>query len=394
MAHAARKRARDHGIPFSGVPGPLNSITDVPGVEVGYTTLVEGEGRLIVGEGPVRTGVTAILPRGRDDARPCFGGWASLNHAGEMTGTIWLDERGVTEGPVLITNTHQLGLVHDTAISWMRKRGEDSVFLLPTVAETYDGLLHDIDGGHIRPEHVFAALDGARGGAIAEGSVGGGTGMMSYEYKAGTGTASRVLPAEQGGYTVGVLVQTNYGERRSLRLGGIKVGEQLLDDMPRLLDPSLIDPNRAGFYARWLGGDRELQTSGEAGDGSIIVIVITDAPMVAHQLKRLAKRPALGIARLGGFGTSSSGDIFLALSTANPQSSESGQAQPVDLFPNLNVSAMFEAVVDATEEAIVNAMVAAEPMEGANRLFVPALPIARVREILAHHRLLADPVAR
>jgi D-aminopeptidase len=383
------KRARDHGIPFSGMPGPLNAITDVSGVEVGYSTLWEGEGKLEVGKGPVRTGVTAILPRGRSDMAPCFGAWASLNHAGEMTGTLWLDERGLIEGPVLITNTHQVGTVRDAAISWMRRRGDGSVFLTPIVAETFDGLLNDIDGGHIRPEHIFEALDGARAGPIAEGSVGGGTGMMTYEYKAGTGTASRVLPAEQGGFTIGVLVQSNYGARNALRLGGIKVGDHLLDDMPRLLDPDLVPPEHADVYARWLGSDVNRPRPGEAGDGSIIVIVATDAPLLPHQLKRLAKRPALAIGRLGGVGSSLSGDIFLALSTANADVSEVGHPQPVDHFPNLNLTPLFEAVIDATEEAIVNALVAAKPMEGANRFYVPALPIDRVRDILAHHRLLA-----
>jgi D-aminopeptidase len=382
------KRARDHGIPFSGIPGPLNAITDVSGVEVGYSTLWEGEGKLEVGKGPVRTGITAILPRGRADTAPCFGAWASLNHAGEMTGTLWLDERGLAEGPVLITNTHQVGTVRDAAISWMRRRGDDAVFLTPIVAETFDGLLNDIDGGHIRPEHVFEALDGARPGPIAEGSVGGGTGMMTYEYKAGTGTASRVLPAEQGGFTVGVLVQSNYGARSALRLGGIKIGDHLLDDMPRLLDPNLIPLEHANVYARWLGSDLNRPRPSEAGDGSIIVVVATDAPLLPHQLKRLAKRPALAIGRLGGVGSALSGDIFLALSTANADVSETSH-QPVDHFPSLNLTPLFEAVIDATEEAIVNALVAGKSMEGANRFYVPALPIDRVRDILDHHRLLA-----
>lgn len=391
MGNPMRKRAREQGIPFSGTPGPYNSITDVPGLEVGYTTLWEGKGPLEVGKGPVRTGVTAILPRGRSDHRPCFGAWASLNHAGEMTGTIWLDERGLAEGPVLITNTHQVGMVRDAAIAWMRQHANETLFLVPIVAETYDGLVHDIDGGHIKPEHVFAALDSARSGPIAEGSVGGGTGMMTFEYKAGTGTASRILPRELGGYTVGVLVQTNFGERRSLRLGGIKVGERLLGDLPRPMDPDIIPASQAALYSRWVGRREPLPSSAEAGDGSIIVAVVTDAPLLPHQLKRLAKRPALGVARLGGIGTASSGDIFLALSTANAEASESGETQIIRHFPNLNISALFEAVVDATEEAIVNALVAAEPMEGANRFFVPALPIDRVRDILAEHKLLQEP---
>jgi L-aminopeptidase/D-esterase-like protein len=383
-----KPRARDHGFPFSGTPGPLNAITDVPGVEVGYATLIEGDGKLEVGKGPVRTGVTAILPRGRGNHAPCFGAWASLNHAGEMTGTIWLDERGLCEGPVLITNTHQVGVVRDAAISWMRQQGYASLFLVPIVAETYDGMLNDIDGGHVKSEHVFAALDGAGGGPIAEGSVGGGTGMMTCEYKAGTGTASRVLPADQGGYTVGVLVQANYGERRSLRIGGIKLGERLADDRPHFADPDLVPQEHATQYARWISDEKRPQLETDAGDGSIIVVVVTDAPLLPHQLKRVAKRPGLGIGRLGGLGSSLSGDIFLALSTANADVSESGSAQPVEHFPNLNVTSVFEAVIDATEEAIVNALVAAEPMEGANSFTVPALPVDRVRAILAEHGLL------
>ncbi|MDT9599928.1 DmpA family aminopeptidase [Sphingosinicella rhizophila] len=382
------KRARDYGIPFSGTPGPLNAITDVPGVEVGYATIWEGAGKLEVGKGPVRTGVTAILPRGKADSAPCFGAWASLNHGGEMTGTIWLDERGLCEGPVLITNTHQVGVVRDAAITWMRRNAYDALYLLPIVAETYDGLLNDIDGGHIKPDHVFEALDSARDGPIAEGSVGGGTGMMCYEYKAGTGTASRVLPAEQGGYTVGVLVQTNYGERRSLRLGGIRLGERLADDRPRFADDALMPQGHDSQYARWVSGGKRPQTGKDAGDGSIIVIVVTDAPLLPHQLKRVAKRPGLGIGRLGGLGAALSGDIFLALSTANQEVSEAGNARPVQHFPNLNITAIFEAAIDATEEAIVNAMVAAEPTEGANGFFVPAIPIERVRAILAEHHLL------
>jgi D-aminopeptidase len=384
----SKKRARDHGIPFSGMPGPLNAITDVPGLEVGYATLWEGEGKLEVGKGPVRTGVTAILPRGKDSHAPCFGGWASLNHGGEMTGTIWLDERGLSEGPVLITNTHQVGVVRDAAITWMRRQGYESLYLLPIVAETYDGLLNDIDGGHIQPQHVFDALDSARGGPIAEGSVGGGAGMMTYEYKAGTGTASRVLPAALGGYTVGVLVQTNYGERRSLRLGGVKMGDRLADDRPRFADAGFTPDQHDSQYARWVNGGKRPQVATDAGDGSIIVVVVTDAPLLPHQLKRVAKRPGLAIGRLGGLGASLSGDIFLALSTANAGVSEAGAAQPVEQFANLNLTAVFEAVIDATEEAIVNAMVAAEAVEGANRFYVPALPVDRVRDILAEHKLL------
>jgi L-aminopeptidase/D-esterase-like protein len=383
-------RAREAGIPFSGTPGELNAITDVAGLEVGFATLWDKNGKLVVGEGPVRTGVTAILPRGRSDGRPCFAAWETLNAAGEMTGTVWLQERGLYEGPVLITNTHEVGIVRDAAIQWMRQREVEFLFATPIVAETYDGFFNDIDGGHIRREHVFDALDGARSGSVAEGNVGGGTGMITYEYKGGTGTASRQLSANDGGYVVGVLVQSNYGERRHLRLGGIKVGEELLDDMPRFLDPDLLSPEFREKYAHWVGGETE--GSPKAGDGSIIVVIATNAPLMPHQLKRLAKRPALAIGRLGGIGAASSGDIFLALSTANPTVGEArgeqARSYPVDMHPNLAMTPLFEAVVDATEEAIANALVAGRAAEGANRFHVPSLPIDRVRDILDRHALL------
>jgi D-aminopeptidase len=382
------QRARDYGIPFSGTPGALNAITDIAGLEVGYTTLWQGEGLVEVGQGPVRTGVTAILPRGRDDSTPCFGAWATLNGAGEMTGTVWLEERGLCEGPVLITNTHAVGVARDAAIQWMRRQNYEFLFALPVVAETYDGMFNDIDGGHIKAEHVFQALDGARPGAVAEGNVGGGTGMMTFEYKGGTGTASRVLPPDQGGYTVGVLVQSNFGERRSLRIAGIKMGEVLSEDRPRLADSTAPSKERARNYTRWINGSVPAADETGAGDGSIIVIVATDAPLLPHQLKRLAKRPGLAVGRVGGVGASLSGDIFLALSTANDDVNEAGAARTVLHHPNLNITALFEAAIDATEEAILNAMVAAEGAEGADRFYVPALPIERVKAKLAEHGLL------
>ncbi|MDR3511049.1 MAG: P1 family peptidase [Caulobacteraceae bacterium] len=382
------KRARDFGIPFSGRPGPLNAITDIVGLEVGYSTLWEGEGRVEIGRGPVRTGVTAILPRGRADRTPCYGAWAALNGAGEMTGTVWLEERGLCEGPFLITNTHAVGVVRDAAIQWMRRQGYDCPFALPIVAETSDGLFNDMDGSHVKPEHVFQALDDARGGPIAEGNVGGGAGMMTYEYKGGTGTASRVLTSDQGSYTVGVLVQSNYGERKSLRIAGIKMGERLADDRPSLRGGVTLPDNRARYYARWTQDANQLPDQTGAGDGSIIVVVATDAPLLPHQLKRLAKRPGLAIGRLGGVGAALSGDIFLALSTANADVSEDGAARNVQQYPNLNLTALFEAAIDATEEAIVNSMVAGEAAEGANCFYVPALPVDRVLALLAEHALL------
>ena len=382
-------RARDIGIPFSGEPGPLNAITDVLGVTVGYSTLWSGEGKLIVGQGPVRTGVTAILPRGAANHTPCFAGWFALNGAGEMTGLQWIQERGLCEGPVLITNTNSIGVVRDATIQWMRRRGWSFEWALPVVGETYDGVFNDIDGCHVRPEHVEAALESARGGAISEGNVGGGTGMMTYEYKGGTGTASRQVSHGSGDYTVGVLVQSNYGERRQLRIAGVPIGEQLSDDMPTFAQPDLLSEHHRNRYRRWCG---EWGNSVKAGDGSIIAVVATDAPLLPHQLNRVAKRPALAIGRLGGVGAANSGDIFLALSTGNHELVEAGSerelVQRVATFPNPDLTPIFEAVIDATEEAILNALVAAEAAEGANRFRISKLPVDRVRRVLEHHKLL------
>lgn len=378
-------RARDLGIPLTGTPGRWNAITDVPGVEVGYATLWSGSGALEVGKGPVRTGVTALLPRGRSDPRACFGASFALNGAGEVTGLTWLQERGLCEGPILITNTHSVGLVRDCAIQWMRCQGWAFEWALPIVGETYDGFLNDIDGAHILPHHVFEALNGARSGPIAEGNVGGGAGMMTYEYKGGTGTASRRLTGRDGAYTVGVLVQSNYGKRRLLRIAGIPMGETLAEDLPRFLDDTLVSPELRAQHPSWCA----------AGDGSIIVLVATDAPLLPHQLSRLAKRPALAIGRLGGIGAANSGDIFLALSTANADVREApgphSAPSDITLHPNLALSALFEATIDATEEAILNAMVSAEAAEGANRLYVPRLPHARVQDKLRTHQLLLTP---
>jgi D-aminopeptidase len=384
-------RARDLGIPFSGVPGTWNAITDVPGIEVGFTTLWSGAGALTVGQGPVRTGVTAILPRGRSDARPCFGGSFALNAGGELTGLNWLEERGSFEGPVLITNTHSLGVVRDSAIQWMRQRSWPRLieYVIPIVGETYDGFFNDIDGGHIQPRHAFQALDAARGGPVSEGNVGGGAGMISYSYKGGTGTSSRRLAEQAGGYTIGVLVQSNYGARRHLRIGGIPMGDALAEELPRYLDPGILPDELRKKRPSWCNS--------EVSEGSIIVVVATDAPLLPHQLKRLAKRPALGMARVGGVGTTLSGDIFLAFSTANADIGERVGEFPdpcdvgpsnVWMHPNLALTALFEATVDATEEAILNALVAGEAAEGANRLYVPRLPHVRVREVLRAHNLL------
>lgn len=366
-AQPAAERARDLGVPFHGEPGPLNAITDVAGVEVGHTTLISGDGALKVGEGPVRTGVTAVIPRGRQSTVPVFAGWSTLNGAGEMTGTVWLEERGLLDGPILITNTHSVGIVRDTAIGWMVDKGWSARWFVPLVAETFDGVLNDINGFHVKPEHVRQALDSARGGPVAEGAVGGGTGMICNMFKGGIGTSSRIV--RQGGksYTVGVLVQCNYGDRATLRIGGAPVGKALAESYL---------PCREGGDATGVRACPPASVPvGRARDGSIIIVVATDAPLLPHQLKRISKRAGLGLGRLGSVASAGSGDIFVAFSTANPQvqAVQAGQAQ-VEMYSNEELTPLFEATVDATEEAVVNAMVAARDMTGANGFKVFGLP--------------------
>jgi len=362
---AQKPRARDLGVPFDGTPGPLNAITDVKGVEVGHTTLISGSGKLVVGKGPVRTGVTAVFPRGRDSLDPVFGGWFSLNGNGEMTGTTWLEESGVLDGPVMITNTHSVGVVRDAVIAWrIRKAPPDDEgysWSLPIVAETADDGLNDMNGFHVKPEHVYHALDSAHGGAVEEGNVGGGTGMVCNEFKGGIGTSSRVLPEKLGGYTVGVLVQCNYGRRSQLRIAGVPVGREIPDKTVR---------------------DEDI--------GSIIIVVATDAPLIPTQLKRLARRAALGLGRDGSFAGDGSGDIFIAFSTANPGAIASKGVRDMKMLPNQQLNPVFLATVQATEEAIVNAMVAAETMKGANDLEVIALPHDRLREVLKKYNRLVE----
>ena len=367
----AKPRARDLGVPFDGAPGPLNAITDVAGIEVGHTTLIRGEGKLVVGEGPVRTGVTAILPRGKAGNNNVFAGWFTLNGNGEMTGTTWVEESGVLTGPVMITNTHSVGVVRDAVIAWRVRQGkpeaDDYWWSLPVVAETWDGWLNDVNGFHVKPEHVFAALESAHGGAVAEGSVGGGTGMICNEFKGGIGTASRVLPAERGGYTVGVLVQCNYGGRANLRIAGVPVGKE-------------IPENRA--YAGALSGN-------VLDRGSIIIVVATDAPLLPHQLKRLARRASLGLGRNGSISGNGSGDIFIAFSTANPGVDAIKGVIPVGMLANDALDPIFAATVQATEEAVINAMVAAETMPGRDGRTAIALPHDRLREVLKKYNRLA-----
>jgi L-aminopeptidase/D-esterase-like protein len=358
---ASKPRARALGIPFDGVPGALNAITDVKGVEVGHTTLISGQGKLKVGEGPVRTGVTAVLPRGKASNDPVFAGWFSLNGNGEMTGTTWIEESGFLEGPVMITNTSSVGVVRDAVIAWQSKQYGKTMqpWGLPIVAETYDGWLNDIGGFHVKPPHAFAALDNARTGPVDEGNVGGGTGMICFEFKGGIGTASRKLGERQGGYTVGVLAQANFGLRHQLQIAGVPVGKEITD-----------------------GTFRPRET------GSIIIVVATDAPLIAHQLKRLARRAAMGLARTGSVAGNGSGDIFIAFSTGNPGAAAAENLVQLAMLPNERMNSLFEATVQATEEAIINALVAAETMSGIDERKIIALPHDRLREVMKKYNRL------
>lgn len=359
-------RARDLGIPFDGTPGKLNAITDVAGVEVGFTTLISGEGKLEVGKGPVRTGVTAIIPRGHgslDD--PVYAGTFSLNGNGEMTGTAWVEESGFLEGPIVLTNTHSVGVARDAVIAWRIKHGSADKtgywWSLPVVAETWDGWLNDINGFHVTPNDVWHALDDAKSGAVAEGSVGGGTGMICYEFKGGTGTASRVLGKKAGGYTVGVLVQANCGRRSQLLIAGVPVGKEI---------PGSVYPKDLG---------------------SIIIAVATDAPLLPGQLKRIARRASLGLARTGATSGNGSGDIFIAFSTANPNAANPEQpTHSVLTVPNDRLDPLFDATVQAVQEAIVNALVDNHDMTGRDDHKVEALPHDRLREILKKYNRLKE----
>lgn len=368
-------RARELGVPFDGNPGQLNAITDVPGVEVGHTTLISGNGKLVTGEGPVRTGVTAILPRGKT-YDPVYAGWFSLNGNGEMTGTTWVDESGWLEGPVMITNTHSVGTVRDATIEWAHKNkyfrplaGEsDTFWMLPVVAETYDGDLSDINGFHIKKPHVFAALDGASSGRVAEGNVGGGTGMITHGFKGGIGTSSRVVSIGETEYTLGVLVQSNYGIRDTFTVAGVPVGREITD-----LTTTYGDHNQE--------------------NGSIIIVVATDAPLLPHQLKRIAKRATMGIARTGSYASNGSGDIFIAFSTANTEAWDRATSAAVTSLPNDSMSPLFRATVEATEEAVINALVAARTMTGINGNTAHALPHDRLQDVLRKYgRLEVDEV--
>lgn len=360
---AQKPRARDIGIPFTGTPGKYNAITDVKGLEVGYSTIVSGQGKNVRGKGPVRTGVTAILPRGKTN-NPVYANWYTLNGNGEMTGTTWITESGFLEGPVMITNTNSVGTVRDAVLKWYVKTGwykEDFWYTYPVVAETYDGFLNDIYGFHVKESNVFEALDRAKSGAIQEGNVGGGTGMMCLGFKGGTGTASRLVKVKDSTYTVGVLVQANFGRKSNLTIAGVPVGLELKDT---------------------LNYEFKAPPSYQPGDGSIIVVVATDAPLLPHQLKRIAARVPLGVGIVGGRGENGSGDIFLAFSTANPGAFQRDKFTTLVELPNDQINPLFEGTVQAVEEAIINAMVAAETLEGINGNKAYALPHKSVINLL------------
>lgn len=383
-ASAQKPRGRNLGIPFEGTPGVLNAITDVAGVEVGHSNIIRGSGPRVIGEGPVRTGVTAVFPRGTDSPDPVFAAWFSLNGDGEMTGTTWVQDSGILEGPVMITNTLSVGIVHHAVIQW----GVDKVFggeggpgrwlaSLPVVAETWDGTLNDTYGQHVTVEDALAAIDDAHGGAVEEGNVGGGTGMICHRFKGGIGTSSRIVELDGETYTLGVLVQCNYGSRAPFRVAGVPVGLEIPDLLPARPDAE----------------EGSLEDGPEASDreGSIIVVVATDAPVLPHQLKRIARRVSLGLARNGSTSGNGSGDIFIAFSTANEDSaSEIESPNGLQMLTNRDLNPLFAATVEATEEAVINALVAAETMTGANDVTVFELPHDRLRDILRRYNRLTN----
>lgn len=395
-----KTRARDLGIPFDGTSGPLNAITDVAGVEVGYATLISGEGKRIVGQGPVRTGVTAILPRGKASSDAVFAAFFSGNGNGDMTGTHWVDENGVLETPILITNTLSVGVVRDAAVEWMVKHNHAGPFWYPVVAETADARLNDMKGQHVKREHAFQALDSAHGGPIAEGNVGGGTGMNCNGFKGGTGTSSRRLSAEQGGFTIGVLVQCNYGSRSEVRIAGIPVGREIKGYEPcveKALEPPVLMGNGQPAPVCGAQSAASVVLTEEREQGSIIVVVATDAPLHPDQLKRIAKRVSLGLGRAGAIEANGSGDIFIAFSTANRGADEgnsSATGQPavstVQRLKGDRIDALFLAAIQATEEAVDNALVAAETMTGSDYWRSYAIPHDQLRKILRDHNRLSD----
>jgi D-aminopeptidase len=365
MAQAQKPRARDIGIPFDGTPGKYNAITDVKGVEVGFSTIIEGDGKNIIGKGPVRTGVTAILPRGQSST-PVYANWYTLNGNGEMTGTTWVTESGFLETPILITNTNSVGVCRDAMLKWFVEKNwikEDGWYTYPVVAETWDGVLNDIYGFHVKESNAFDALNSAKSGPVQEGNVGGGTGMRCLGFKGGTGTASRLIKIGDSTYTLGVLVQSNFGQKKNLTIDGVPIGLELKDTLN-----SVVHKLAQSHY--------------QEGDGSIIVVLATDAPLLPHQLKRIAQRIALGVGKVGGRGENGSGDIFIAFSTANANAFNRQKVVSVKQFPNDEINPLFEGTVQAVEEAIINAMVAADTMVGVNGNTTYALPHDKLIELL------------
>jgi len=366
IALSQKPRARDIGVQFDGTPGKYNAITDVKGVEVGHSTIISGSGKNVLGKGPIRTGVTAIFPRGKK-FNPVYANWYSLNGNGEMTGTTWITESGFLETPIMITNTNSVGVVRDAVLKWFVDTnwyGDDQWwYTYPVVGETYDGFLNDIYGFHVQEKHVYEAIKNAKPGRVVEGNVGGGTGMLTLGFKGGIGTASRKVKIDKKNYTVGVLVQSNFGSKKNLTISGVPVGKELKDTLN--LEFNAPPSNRR-----------------QEGDGSIIVIVATDAPLLPHQLKRIAHRIPIGIGLVGGRGSNGSGDIFLTFSTANPKAFNRKNTRPIITFPNDRITPLFEATAQAVEESIINAMIAAETMDGINNNKAYALPHDRLVEVL------------
>ena len=366
IAFSQKPRARDIGVQFEGTPGRFNAITDVKGVEVGHSTIIIGSGKNEIGKGPVRTGVTAIFPRGKK-FNPVYANWYSLNGNGEMTGTTWVTESGFLETPIMITNTNSVGVVRDAVLKWFVDTnwyGDDQWwYTYPVVGETYDGFLNDIYGFHVQEKHVYEAIENAKSGPVAEGNIGGGTGMLTLGFKGGIGTSSRKVKINNKTYTLGAIVQSNFGSKRNLTISGVPIGKELKDTLNLVFNAPPANKR-------------------QEGDGSIIVIVATDAPLFPHQLKRIAHRIPLGIGAVGGRGSNGSGDIFLAFSTANPKAFNRKNSGTVKTFPNDKISPLFEATVQVVEESIVNAMIAAETMEGINNNKAYALPHGKLMEIL------------
>ena len=366
IAFSQKPRARDIGVQFEGTPGRFNAITDVKGVEVGHSTIIIGSGKNEIGKGPVRTGITAIFPRGKK-FNPVYANWYSLNGNGEMTGTTWVTESGFLETPIMITNTNSVGVVRDAVLKWFVDTnwyGDDQWwYTYPVVGETYDGFLNDIYGFHVQEKHVYEAIENAKSGPVAEGNIGGGTGMLTLGFKGGIGTSSRKVKINNKTYTLGAIVQSNFGSKRNLTISGVPIGKELKDTLNLVFNAPPANKR-------------------QEGDGSIIVIVATDAPLFPHQLKRIAHRIPLGIGAVGGIGSNGSGDIFLAFSTANPKAFNRKNSGTVKTFPNDKISPLFEATVQVVEESIVNAMIAAETMEGINNNKAYALPHGKLMEIL------------